>query len=99
MKWILILILFSCGKHETPTTLDCSDNDGDAIANCNEERFGSDKFVADLTPQFQINGEMTFFLGNEIRRHNTVILSNQRDLSKEIFRLLTGNPKLISVSD
>ena len=33
MKWLILILFISCGKHESPSAIDLRDEDGDQILN------------------------------------------------------------------
>jgi hypothetical protein len=85
MKWLLILLLVSCGKNEMPKAIDLNDNDGDQIINEKDEN----KNIADFVPVGEVNGEMSFFLGNVVKQELFFKISNKRDILTESLDILT----------
>lgn len=55
MKWLIFLLLVSCGKHQQPNALDVSNPDGDKYVN--EE--GIKKYFPDIAPMGKISGIAT----------------------------------------
>lgn len=60
MRWLIFLLLFSCGKHESPKALDLRDSDGDQILNAEEGEV--DKFIANIQDLGKVQGRIRFKL-------------------------------------
>lgn len=58
MKWLLLILLVSCGKHETPPRLDFGDFDGDQILNYMEAT-EQDKYIANFERLGIIRGSIS----------------------------------------
>ena len=58
MRWLILLLVVSCGKHQEPKALDLRDNDGDQIANAYESEV--QKYIANVEPLGKINGTLQF---------------------------------------
>jgi hypothetical protein len=87
MKWLLILLLVSCGKNKMPEAVDLNDNDGDQIPNHLE--VDESKNIANFVPVDEVNGEMSFFLGNVVKQELILKISNKRDILAESLDILT----------
>lgn len=88
MKWLIFLVLFSCGKNETPSLLDLEDRDGDQIID--HEEIGMDKYLADFQPLGLVSGKMKIFADTIIEAQ----LSNDEDLREKVLDVLVANPTL-----
>jgi hypothetical protein len=93
MKWLILLALISCGKHDEPKTMDLRDSDGDQVLNYAEEDL--DKYVANYESLENIKGVLRFTL-NEIIE---IPVSNNVDLGKEALDLLAKNEKRVPNRD
>lgn len=83
MKWLLLMILIiSCGKHNSPSAEDLTDTDGDQISNADEERIGSNKYIADVQAIEELKGTININ-GSEYN------FSNRKDLQQDTHNLLT----------
>lgn len=58
MRWLILILLISCGKHESPKALDLYDSDGDQILNANESEL--DKYIANTSPIGAVELKMKF---------------------------------------
>ncbi|MGE3609081.1 MAG: hypothetical protein AB7I27_05795 [Bacteriovoracaceae bacterium] len=86
MKWLILILLVSCGKQKKHEWLDLGDNDGDSKSNYLEN--GLDKSIANVESLPTIRGEISFYSGNE---KVTGTFSNQLDLKKETLKMLSIN--------
>lgn len=85
MKFLILLMLISCGKHEQPTALDLRDSDGDQIQDYQEGEF--EKYIADYPRLEKVAGTMRF----NTDKMNEVYFSNHSDLKEETLKLLAGD--------
>ncbi len=92
MKWLLLILLISCG-HESPPAQDTADSDGDQIPNYLEAGSELQKYTASITPFGEMKATMTF--RSELR-FVTLDLSNESDLFGTSFTLLTKRTDLIN---
>jgi hypothetical protein len=93
MKYfILIFLIWSCGKNEIPKQVDLRDSDGDGRMN-NEELSEIEKYTADIAPLEDIKLEMRIKIAGSISTELRVNMSNQIDIIKHSRELLLGNPK------
>lgn len=83
MKWLIFLLLVSCGKHEQPKALDLNDNDGDLIVNQEDQ----DKDIANYRSLSMVSGKMNF-IGNEKYEFS---FSNGRNLKEDSLDLIVGD--------
>ena len=82
MRWLILILLFSCGKHETPKQLDLGDADGDLIVN-EDEKTQAEKYIAEVRPLKAISGVVRFYNGMTTELE----FSNHTDLRKLILKL------------
>lgn len=61
MKWIVLLVLFSCGRHQEPAGQDLRDSDGDQVLNYQESP--GKQFIADYEPLGLVTGHISFAAG------------------------------------
>lgn len=94
MKWIILVLLMSCG-HEAPPAKDIADSDGDHIPNYLETS-GVQKYVAEIIPLGEIRGTLSVKL---IEGHYTVEFANDEDVQDRAMRLLTKSPEALKIPD
>ena len=75
MKWLLLILLVSCGKEEMPKAIDLRDADGDQIINA--EEINDDVYIADFTPINEINGQLSFASGTVVKKEFFLKKKNQ----------------------
>lgn len=90
MKWLILMMLISCGKHEEPVKLDLGDSDGDQILNMNET--GSNKYISEVEKLGSVKGILRFaqdagmvdiILSNEIEsNHSLKLMVTRKDKIK-----------------
>lgn len=85
MKWLILIMLISCGKHEEPKGLDFYDSDGDQVLNYEEDELG--KYVANFETYDKISGVLRLSINDVIE----LPFSNEVDLNSRTLDLLTGN--------
>lgn len=85
MKFLILLILIACGKHEQPASLDLRDSDGDQIQNYQEGEF--EKYVADFARLEKVSGTMKFTTD----KAEEIYFSNHSDLKEDTLKLVTGD--------
>lgn len=83
MKWLILLALISCGKHEEPKKADLRDYDGDQRV----AEVGFDKYSAHYEELGAIEGSVSFNSAG----FNTIEFSNQYDPSTHATRLIVGD--------
>lgn len=91
MKWLVLFLLFSCGKHKTPEAVDLLDADGDQILN-SMEASESDKHIANFEPLGSIKGSLKF-------NHTTPVeltFANKMSSHKDALKLMVGRSDDIS---
>ncbi len=93
MKWIFLLLAFSCGQHKEPLFRDIGDVDGDQILNY--EELGNDKFFANFTPIGKVKGIMRFH-ANEFHE---ISFSNSTDKKQVMTNLLVSNESHLKQSE
>ena len=82
MKYfILIFLIWSCGKNEIPKQVDLRDSDGDGKTN-NEELSEIERYTADIAPLEDIKLEMRIKIAGSISTELRVNMSNQIDIIK-----------------
>lgn len=60
MRWLIFILLLSCGKHQSPKALDLRDSDGDQILNAEESEV--DKYIANIQDLGKVQGRIRFKL-------------------------------------
>lgn len=85
MKWLILIMLISCGKHEEPKRLDYFDSDGDQVLNYEEDELG--KYVANFEAYGKISGVLRLSTNDVLE----LPFSNEVDLNSRTLDLLTGN--------
>lgn len=88
MKWLILLSLIACGKHEEPRKLDYGDSDGDQILNYEESELS--KYVADLEPLGKVKGVLKVNINGNIQE---IPFSNELDLQKNALSLLATSER------
>lgn len=85
MKWLVLILIVSCGKHQSPPAVDLLDADGDQILNY-QEASEIEKNLANFEPLGAIKGSLKFL------HHGTVELafSNSIDHKNNALGLITG---------
>ncbi len=91
MKWLIILILISCGKHQEPAAIDFQDSDGDLIINEND----SEKEIAN----FETLGPVKGVLRIDSDVLTEVSFSNENKLEQKTIDLLIKNERYIKSED
>ena len=94
MKWLILLMLVACGKHEEPAALDFRDSDGDQVQNAYESDF--DKYIANVEKLGIIKGVLKFNTGKEIEE---ISFTNKIDLNEKTLKLIVSNEKRIKKED
>ena len=85
MKWLILIIFISCGKHQSPPAVDLQDLDGDQVLNY-QERSNLEKYTANFEPLGPLKGVIKF---NHISSME-VAFSNKVDSKHESLKLLIG---------
>lgn len=93
MKWLILIILVACGKHEEPKKLDYADSDGDQVLNYEEADY--EKYVAN----FETYGKISGVLRVNIDNVKEIPFSNEVDLNSRTLDLLTANADRINTGD
>lgn len=93
MKWLIILILIGCGKHQEPNHLDLRDSDGDQVLNHEESEL--DKFVADFETLGKVKGVLKFNLDKIIE----IPITNELDYKNNALSLIVSNEKKLIHED
>lgn len=93
MKWLILLALIACGKHEEPKKLDLRDSDGDQVLNYQEGEL--EKYVADFEPLGKVNGVIKFTLDKIIE----LPLSNDLNLKDAALSLAVANEARVSTEE
>lgn len=99
MKFLLFLLVISCGQHKEPKTLDLRDSDGDNEWNHAEILNGRDQFVANYSPLKELSGTMSFLTGQGLTKEIKVSFNNKTDLKKYALHGLTFNKKALVRND
>lgn len=89
MKFVFLLILFSCGKHEEPKYVDIKDKDGDQLLNHEEESI--QKYIADIEEVKQVSGVLSF-IENE---RQEIPVSNESSLKNKILTDMTMDERFL----
>ncbi len=95
MKWLILVLIVSCGQ-KNPPAKDVGDSDGDQILNYLEENSELDKFTAKIKPFSEVKATLTFRQGTKLV---TVELSNESNLHKISYNLLTKRSDLLKLED
>jgi hypothetical protein len=90
MRWIWLLLLFSCAQDITPPYLDTGDFDGDQLLNYQEENL--DRYLAKVTFPL-VQGTVSFFSGEKSRNKISIAVSNRVDLRKLSMAMLAKTSK------
>lgn len=86
MRWLILLLLFSCGKNSVHEYLDLNDDDGDNISNFLEsDQYFSNK-IANISASKKLKGILKFSAGTD---NFEIPFSNETDLNSEALKLLT----------
>lgn len=85
MKFLILLMLVACGKHQEPSAIDLRDSDGDQIQNYQESEF--DKYVADYDRLEGVSGVIKFLAG----KSEELSFTNQSDLKEDTLKLVVGD--------
>jgi len=85
MKWLLLVLMISCGKEEMPKAIDLLDSDGDQIIG----EVGDAKYIADFLQIGEVNGQMSFKSGDLVKKEIFIKISNARNLFEESIDILT----------
>lgn len=93
MKWLILLSLIACGKHEQPKKLDLRDSDGDQVLNFQESEL--EKYVANFEPLGRVNGVMKFTLDKIIE----IPLSNEFNIQDASLSLAVANEEKTSAEE
>ncbi len=91
MKWIILILLVSCGKHESPPPVDLGDHDGDQILN-HLETSDKEKYIANFEPLGVIKGSIIINNSYPIE----VKFSNNGDDKKRAIKLMTNKSNDLS---
>ncbi len=95
MKWLILVLIVSCGQ-KNPPARDVGDSDGDQILNYLEENKELEKYTANVKPFAEVKATLTFWQGTKMV---TVELSNESDLFKISYNLLTKRADLMKLDD
>lgn len=93
MKWLILLALVACGKHEEPKALDYRDNDGDQVLNYQESEL--DKHVANFEPIGSVSGTFSFLMNDKV----DIKFSNEGITGETILKLMVTNEIRISKTE
>lgn len=93
MKWFILMMLISCGKHQEPGFKDYQDSDGDQVLNYEESAL--DRYVADVAPLGKVEGVIRFNVDRPIE----VELSNSEEVQLSPLELMVKNEKKLQVED
>ncbi len=93
MKWLILVLLFSCGQ-KNPPAKDVGDSDGDQVPNYLEA--GNEKYVAELIPFNKTQGTLSFKAEG---KYFTLAVDNKNDLATKALTLLTKSDYLIRAED
>lgn len=88
MKWLLLLVLISCGKHQSPQAVDMMDSDGDLNPNATEPE--SERYIANFETLGLIKGTVSFVADQS----HVLEFSNSSNLDADAMRLLVGKTSL-----
>lgn len=95
MKWLMILLLISCG-HETPPAKNLSDVDGDQIIGENEVQDGVAEYVAEPEMLGEIKGMLSFKANFKLVE---IPFTNSHDLHADTLMMLTKSLKALKKED
>jgi hypothetical protein len=84
MKWLLLLILISCGKQQAPKAVDMIDSDGDLKPDILESE--SERYIANFQSLGLIKGTITFLADSP----RVIEFTNASDLNADAMKLLVG---------
>lgn len=92
MKWLILIILFSCGKNKSLTQSKISDIDGDQILDF-QEASGLDKFIAQVDSVPEIKGSL--YKSNQQMNGSDfgIRLTSEAKLKEQSLFLLLGTQK------
>lgn len=93
MKWLIFIILISCGHHQEPGALDYQDSDGDQVLNYEET--GLDKYIANFEAYGKISGVLRISTGGIVE----IPFSNNVNFNEKALELLTGNEERMDYED
>lgn len=94
MKWLILLVLIACGRHEEPGALDYRDSDGDQVQNAYESDL--DKYVANVEKLGIVKGILKFNTDKGIKE---ISFTNKIDLNEKTLKLIVSNEKRIKKED
>lgn len=93
MRWIILLLIVACGKHEEPHLKDVRDSDGDQILNYQEE--GAGKYLANFDLPKKISGriklqalpeaDITFSNDSDLKEKALAAIAQERTFEDERF--------------
>lgn len=89
MKWLIVLILISCGKHEEPSALDYFDSDGDQKLNYEENEL--DKYIAHIESLGTVKGIIKFKVDEKV----VLNFNNKTDLESIVPKYMASNDSRI----
>ncbi len=93
MKWIILMILISCGKKEEPVRIDIGDNDGDQLLNYEENSI--DQHIADTNSIGKVRGVIRF----DHEGFKEIPFSNEINLKENSKKLIVMNENHLQHED
>ncbi|WPU65775.1 hypothetical protein [Peredibacter starrii] len=87
MRWLIFLLIISCGKHQEPKALDLRDNDGDQIVNANE--LDGDNYIANVETIGSMKGKL-------LVQHNGILEVDFNNQTMNASEVITASEKKIS---
>lgn len=85
MKWLILLALVACGKHQEPGALDLNDSDGDQVLNYQEG--DAEKYIADFETLGNVKGRIKFVTDIQ----GEVNFSNNSYLLQDPMKIMIGD--------
>lgn len=98
MKYLFLVLLAACGKHDMPRALDLADTDGDQIFN-EYETSDFSKYVADITPLNTVQAELKIKQGKSEVVNSTIEFENTLDFANYTKDLMVKHLMALPVDD
>jgi len=94
MKWLILILFISCGKHESPSAIDLRDEDGDQILNYMEAS-QEQKHIANFETLGAIKGTLKIHHLNPVE----IKFSNEASEKTKALKTITGRDNDLSHRD
>lgn len=95
MKWLILVLMVSCGQINPPAK-DVGDSDGDHIPDYQEGAAAIEQFTANVNPFSEVKATLSFRQGTQIV---AIELSNESNLRRTSYALLTKRTDLIKMEE